>query len=86
MTEAMLKAGNIAYTSSFTGISEAMQVGVESKKAEGSKIIKECKTKCQYCGRETELLQVPGFKICAVCAQIELGQLKTKKAKDTSHA
>jgi len=87
MTEAMLKAANIPYTSSFSGISEAMQVVGEQKKAE-SKIVHETKskTKCQYCSREIELLPVPGFKICAVCAQIELGQLKTKKVKDTSHA
>jgi hypothetical protein len=85
MTEAMLKAANIPYTSSFTGISEVTQVGTTPKK-EGSKIVQEPKTKCQYCHRETELLPVPGFKICAVCAQIELGQLKTRKVKDTSHA
>ena len=86
LTEAMLKAGNIPYTSSFTGISEAVQVGTGAKKTTGTTAHKEHKDKCQYCGRETELLQVPGFKICAVCAQIELGQLKTKKVKDVSHA
>jgi len=86
MTEAMLRAGNVPYTSSFTGISEALQVGVEAKKSEGSKVIKEHRSKCQYCGRETDLLPVPGFKICSVCTQIELGQLKSKKVKDTVNA
>jgi len=30
--------------------------------------------KCSFCKRETELLGVPGFKICKVCAQIEIGK------------
>jgi hypothetical protein len=29
---------------------------------------------CQFCQRETELLDIPKFKICVVCAQIEIGR------------
>lgn len=35
--------------------------------------------KCAYCGAaDTELLPVPGFEICAQCAQIELGKARPK--------
>lgn len=87
LTEAMLKASNVPYRSSFTGISEG-NATVGSKPVEAqveSKAKETCKEKCTYCKRETTLLPIPGFKICTVCAQIELGQLKSKKAKDTPH-
>ena len=32
--------------------------------------------RCDYCKRDTELVPIPGFSICAVCAQIELGKDK----------
>jgi len=33
--------------------------------------------KCGYCDQERPLLKVPGFYICQVCAQIELGRAAT---------
>ena len=32
--------------------------------------------RCEYCGQDMPLLGLPGFRICKVCAQIELGRLK----------
>jgi hypothetical protein len=38
---------------------------------------------CEYCKQDMQLLPVPGFHICKVCAQIELGRLKQNTAQDT---
>jgi len=50
-----------------------------------SKKVKKPKAKqpavCSFCKRDTELLPIPGFKICKVCAQIEIGK-NTKKDKN----
>ena len=91
VTEAMLKAGNIPYMSSFSGLAEAgLNPGGAKATTQDKTTAKATKVgtkdKCQYCKREADLLPVPGFKICAVCAQIELGQLRTKKAKETPNA
>ena len=90
LTEAMLKGASVPYRSSFNGISEGSVVADKSSEekqvVKEAKIIKDVKERCTYCKRETVLLPIPGFKICTVCAQIELGQLKSKKPKDTSHA
>jgi len=37
---------------------------------------------CEYCKQDIQLLPIPGFHICKVCAQIELGRLK-QDTKDT---
>ena len=34
---------------------------------------------CGYCKQETDLVPIPGFQICPVCAQIELGRVKDGK-------
>lgn len=43
---------------------------------------------CAYCKKPGPLLDIPGFKICLACAQIELGLNRNKKQppKDTPHA
>lgn len=37
---------------------------------------------CEYCDQPSQLLPIPGFQICKVCAQIELGRLKQNTNKD----
>jgi hypothetical protein len=51
------------------------------KKVPGTK--HNVKAKCEYCTEELDLLPIPGFHICRVCAQIELGRLKQAKSDDT---
>lgn len=36
---------------------------------------------CSYCGTEAEILPIPGFMCCKVCAQIELGRLRNTGLK-----
>jgi hypothetical protein len=84
-TEAVLKASNIAFFNTFSGWNNApenLKQIIEKDKPQEivAKIAKAKVDRCHYCNRETTLLPVPGFKICVVCAQIELGQ----KKKNTS--
>jgi hypothetical protein len=58
------------------------QTGAAPKKEEDAP-----KTKagpCEYCSQPSQLLPIPGFHICKVCAQIELGRLKQNTNEDQS--
>lgn len=88
VTEAMLRASNIPHFNTFAGLADAgggikSSVTDSKQKEETKATAKATKDRCTYCKRETDLLPIPGYKICAVCAQIELGLLK-KKSKDTA--
>jgi len=37
--------------------------------------------KCQFCGNNLPLLPIEGFKVCALCAQIEIGRKKEQLAE-----
>lgn len=85
-TQMMLKNAGIMHMASFSlvgqnivepGAQTESKAKQESPKAESKKSVERCK----YCKRETELLPIPGFKICTVCAQIELGTAKAAKEK-----
>lgn len=43
--------------------------------------------RCQFCGDETEILNIPGFMTCKTCAQIELGRCREllRKQKELSN-
>lgn len=83
-TETVLKASNVAFFNTFSGWTNTpdnLKAVIEKDKP----AVKDHKThaeKCQYCHRETTLLPVPGFKVCVVCAQIELGQKKKNTPQD----
>lgn len=46
-------------------------VPIPASAAKPKKIVKD--EACRYCKKVTQLLPIPGFKICVACAQIELG-------------
>ncbi len=77
------EAGTAASSEAFVGV-ENTPTPQKGQQKPGKTIPGTKKTvpgKCEYCTEQLELLPIPGFHICKVCAQIELGRLK--QAKDT---
>lgn len=95
-TSRNLQSASITHMSSFggggpidgnakTGEMVGGKTGEEGETQSEAKPEPQEKGHCDYCNQDMELLPLPGFKICPVCAQIELGRLKQNTNEDTNN-
>lgn len=67
-----LTSSDVTFLNSFAGLMKAQpQLPAASSAKPAEPTVK--KGRCAFCGKpDTELLPIPGFKICSDCAQLEL--------------
>lgn len=84
-TSKMIQGTEIPVSSSFgnnkavskvtaTGVADPQEFNMSSGAGGKKKKTKKKTGKCSYCGVQTDLLGIPGVRICVPCAQIELGK------------
>ena len=81
LTTQLMNASQVPHLNSFGTSTPATDKDAAAETPSGDNAVApktaKPKPKCSYCsGDNMPLLPIPGFKICAECAQIELGRMK----------